>query len=257
MSKGFRHGAAGAALNFKVVGGTEQPENPGEHTIWVNTETDISGWVFSPEEPENPIEGLVWIGLGTASPAPFNALKKGGLYCFPTSCVQYVNGSFVKKYAYLFHADSWTQFSAVSIDFYKDGAFGTPYTTYKSNATVTVNSANKRIDITPSSGKHEAFVVFGPVNLSGIAAVTMEFNNVQSIGGGITTCIYIAEGQNVPFSSAVCSATEAYVASAKNRSLSVDVSSLGAGAYYVYCGSRTTVSDAAVRGTQILEVSGI
>lgn len=131
MAKGFKHGGGGGtSLNFKVVGGTEQPENPGEHTIWVNTETDISGWVFSPEEPENPIEGLVWIGLGTASPAPFNALKKGGLYCFPTSCGQYNGNEWEKVYAYVYKDSDWIQFSNVSyyIAIYDRGVKNVPLT---------------------------------------------------------------------------------------------------------------------------------
>ena len=48
MAKGFKHGAGGvSALNFKIVGGTEQPVDPKENTLWVNTQTEISGWVVS------------------------------------------------------------------------------------------------------------------------------------------------------------------------------------------------------------------
>ena len=122
MAKGFKHGAGGTdALNFKVVGGTEQPENPKENTIWVNTGTEISGWVFSPEEPVEPSGGLVWIGLGTASPAPFNALKKGGLYCFPTSCGQYVGGAWANKDAFLFAGGEWVRFSSTIVWIYDNG----------------------------------------------------------------------------------------------------------------------------------------
>lgn len=123
MAKGFKHGAGGTdALNFKVVGGTEQPVNPKENTVWVNTDTAISGWVFSPEEPAEPSGGLVWIGLGTASPAPFNALKKGGLYCFPMSCRQYAGGAWVNAEAYVYTDGAWVQFGSLLPEyFYKDG----------------------------------------------------------------------------------------------------------------------------------------
>ena len=54
-----RRGGGGiAGLNFKVVGGTTQPTNPKENTIWVNTNTDITSWVFSAGQPESPTEGL-------------------------------------------------------------------------------------------------------------------------------------------------------------------------------------------------------
>lgn len=51
MAKGFKHGTGGAPLNFKVVGGTDQPANPSENTIWVNTDQKINGWYFGADEP--------------------------------------------------------------------------------------------------------------------------------------------------------------------------------------------------------------
>ena len=41
----------GADLNFKVVGGTTEPSNPKENTIWVETEEKIPSWIFSAENP--------------------------------------------------------------------------------------------------------------------------------------------------------------------------------------------------------------
>ena len=54
-------GSGGGGLNFKVVGGTTQPTNPTENTIWVNTSVSITDWVFSATEPTTPVEGMVWI----------------------------------------------------------------------------------------------------------------------------------------------------------------------------------------------------
>ena len=105
-------GGGGGGLNFSVVGGTSQPVNPKENTLWVNTQTEISGWVFSPEEPGEPVGGMVWIRLGTTSEVPFNALKKGELYCFPTSCEQYVGGSWASVDAYIYQGGQWLQFSS-------------------------------------------------------------------------------------------------------------------------------------------------
>lgn len=44
-------GGSAAGLNFKVVGGTTQPSNPSENTIWVNTDKEITGWIFSAKNP--------------------------------------------------------------------------------------------------------------------------------------------------------------------------------------------------------------
>lgn len=41
----------GAGLNFKLVGGTAQPADAKENTIWVNTDEEIHGWAFGPENP--------------------------------------------------------------------------------------------------------------------------------------------------------------------------------------------------------------
>ena len=131
MAKGFKHGAGGAsALNFKIVGGAIQPGNPKENTIWVNTQTEISGWVFSAEEPGEPAGGMVWIRLGTTSEVPFNALKKGELYCFPTSCEQYVGGSWASVDAYIYQGGQWLQFSREShyLAVYDSGVENVPLT---------------------------------------------------------------------------------------------------------------------------------
>lgn len=122
MAKGFKHGIAGTALNFRVLGGTVQPENQRENTIWVSTATDLSGWVFSPEEPESPSGGLVWIALGTASRAPFNALKKNGLFVYPLFCKQYVSGAWETKTAYVYKAGTWEQVMPVKEYLIQDGA---------------------------------------------------------------------------------------------------------------------------------------
>ena len=123
-------GGGGGGLNFTVVGGTSQPVNPKENTIWVNTETEISGWVFSAEEPGSPVEGMVWIRLGTTSEVPFNALKKGELYCFPTSCEQYVGGSWASVDAYIYQGGQWLQFSSEShyLAVYDSGVENVPLT---------------------------------------------------------------------------------------------------------------------------------
>lgn len=44
-------GGGGAELNFEVVGGTSAPASPKENTIWVNTDTEITSWVFSAKRP--------------------------------------------------------------------------------------------------------------------------------------------------------------------------------------------------------------
>ena len=35
---------SGGGLNFKIVGGTTEPTNPKENTVWINTDVDIGEW---------------------------------------------------------------------------------------------------------------------------------------------------------------------------------------------------------------------
>ena len=97
----------GAGLNLKVVGGTAAPANPAENTVWVNTDTEISGYTFSATEPENPVEGVVWFKTGTTSNASMNIDKKNTVMLYPNSCSQYTGGAWVSKTAKTYLNSAW------------------------------------------------------------------------------------------------------------------------------------------------------
>lgn len=110
----------GAGLNFRIVGGTVQPESPRENTIWVNTDTAVTGWALSHAEPAAPAEGMVWVQLGTDSDYGFNALKKNELLLFPQSVRQYVNSAWVEKEGAIYQNAAWLGlFSGLYL--YRDG----------------------------------------------------------------------------------------------------------------------------------------
>ena len=95
-------------LNFEVVGGTTQPTNPKENTIWVNTSTDITGWAFGVTEPSSPVEGMVWIETGTESVAVINVVKKNEINVYPLAAYQYISGAWVDKEAFVYQNEEWT-----------------------------------------------------------------------------------------------------------------------------------------------------
>lgn len=109
-------GGGGAALNFKVVGGTSAPSNPTENTIWVNTDTAITSWIFSATEPETPAEGMVWISVGSTSSVEFNALKKNGIQVYPLTAKQYVGAAWVDKTAQNYQNGEWRDFALIIFD---------------------------------------------------------------------------------------------------------------------------------------------
>ena len=99
-------------LNFKIVGGIAEPFYPKENTIWVLTENEINGWIFSAKEPETKTEGMVWICTGTSSPVEFNALKNNCVQVYPISAKQYIDGAWVSKTAKSYQNGSWKDFIA-------------------------------------------------------------------------------------------------------------------------------------------------
>lgn len=89
--------SSGGGLDLKVIGGTTQPSNPTENTIWVNTDTPITSYAFSTTEPENPVEGFVWFNIGTESYTPIDVDKENTIMLYPTGCSQYINGAWIGK----------------------------------------------------------------------------------------------------------------------------------------------------------------
>lgn len=105
----------GAPLNFKVVGGTAEPASPAENMIWVNTDAEITGWIFSVEQPESAEVGTIWIKTGATSPVAFNSLKKNGVMVYPQNVMQYVQGSdaaWVSRVAKTYLGGAWTDWRA-------------------------------------------------------------------------------------------------------------------------------------------------
>lgn len=108
MGKGFKHGAGGNPLNFKVVPGLTQPGTAAENTIWVKTEK-IGAWYFSATQPEGMQDWDVWFPTGTESAAKFNALRKNAVQVYPLSAKQYVDGALVARTAQSYQNGEWVE----------------------------------------------------------------------------------------------------------------------------------------------------
>lgn len=71
----------GIELNYSVVGSMEEPGNPTQNMIWIQTETPINRVFFVNDEPnEIFMNGDVWIITGNDSNVSFNSLKVGNRY---------------------------------------------------------------------------------------------------------------------------------------------------------------------------------
>ena len=108
MAEAFLYGSGGGnPLNFTLVGGTSQPSGPKANTVWVNTSTAITSWVFSAVQPTSPTAGMVWIAIGPYAGAPFSVLKKQQIMVHPIYAKQYISGAWVEKTAKTYQNGAW------------------------------------------------------------------------------------------------------------------------------------------------------
>lgn len=148
-------GCGGSSLNFNVVG-NPQPSNPKENVIWVDTDVDITGWVFSATQPEAMAEGMVWFTTGTASNAEFNALKKNGLMVYPVSARQYIGGAWVDKTAKIYKFGQWENFRVYLYDNGVEYTNVAKFVASSDGGTFTVNDTDitvKQQQTTTANGK--------------------------------------------------------------------------------------------------------
>ena len=97
----------GAALNFKVVGGTIRPSNPKNNTIWINTDQKITSWVIGENRPSEATEGMIYIRMSRNSGMPFNALLKNGIVFGVSSTYQYISGQWVDRSSSVYMDGQW------------------------------------------------------------------------------------------------------------------------------------------------------
>lgn len=114
---GGNSGNDGIELNFEIVGGTTEPENPKENTIWVNTDVEITSYMFSVSEPESLIDGMVWISTSNDSSCKFNVLNENGIVVCPMSAKQYINGEWVTVSCKSYINEEWKDWGVYLFDY--------------------------------------------------------------------------------------------------------------------------------------------
>ncbi len=110
----------GGGLNLKVVGGTTQPTNPRENTIWVKTTTAITGYVLSPTQPETGTEGLVWLKTAYTG-VEINVGRKNAVLLHLASGMLYTGASWKDVECSAYSNGDWTQFSFLRVYLYNAG----------------------------------------------------------------------------------------------------------------------------------------
>ena len=188
-------GGGGAGLDFKIVG-NPQPSNPAENTIWVDTDTPISGWIFSAAQPENPTEGMVWIRTGTASTVEFNALKKNGVMVYPLAAKQYIDGTWLDKTAKSGKGGAWVDW-LVDLVLVDTNGVREGYTkSGTNNTTCTVNSNNIVVKYAGGNGS-TAKCSWADIDVTEYKVLEFTLTGVSFIGSSKTIKFYVDDAASV------------------------------------------------------------
>lgn len=169
-------GNGSGGLNFKIVGGTSEPSNPRENTIWVNTDQKITSWIFSATEPKSPSEGLVWFKTGTYSPVAFNALKKNGVPVYPVNAKQYISGAWTAKTAKSYQYGTWNNWFLV---LYDEGYENVKF--YNSSVGGTATFTDSYILLSAPSNKTGS-VKTGLIDITQCSSVIVSYKNKTNFG---------------------------------------------------------------------------
>lgn len=224
----------GVELNFEVVGGTSQPNNPKENTIWINTSTSVNSWVFSATQPSNPVNGMVWISTGSDSIVEFNALKENGLQVYPISAKQYVSGACVGKNAMTYQGGVWKSWIEV-IDFNEtDWTKKNPYPS-RSYTMGTYDLSNKTLKgKVTGSYQHVVMVKNAKIDFSAAKYLKFNYSLDKSISNTGSIIVKVSSSNSDPTDSS-CVVNQKMTAVATNQEVSIPVSTVN-GSYYLWVG---------------------
>ena len=190
MAKGFKKGAY-YPLNFKLVG-NPKPETAKENTIWINTDTPITGYAFSAAEPAEPVEGVVYITVGKISTAAFSATKKNPVMVYPLHARQCIDGVLVAKTAMSWQNEKWVNWwngeLYISGDEFEAVTGGVSEWLYSKTSDIqgpgTATKTKDYINIKCSSKKGLAV---GPENKIDLTNYSKLMLNVVDYGGSLTS----------------------------------------------------------------------
>lgn len=231
----FSGGGGGAGLNFAIIGGVTKPTNPRKNTIWANTPTEITRWIFDANEPAEPEEGTLWIVTGTNSKVAFNVLKKDTLMVYPITCKQFVDGSWVDVPAESYISEEWVEW--ITYLFIESNGQAVPWV-FKSMNTYGVVSEKNGVIVFEYATVNNSYMAAGTENVVDLSAYSkvrfdVEVRSNYTSGGGefvigVTSAQVVSEYNNNFV------ASEKPVADSIRKTISVDVSGISSGFISMY-----------------------
>lgn len=173
-------GGVSGGLDFVVVGGTKSPEKAAENTVWINTDVEITDYVFTATEPASPVAGMVWIELADGGGYKIAAPVDGNYINLYLGAVnQYVGGEWVEKEAAIYQSGAWVELSNAWELFNEVDGFASGYsgsgTDSNSAAEVLTDSVGKYL-LFPSGGGYNRMSYVEP------AVDLTEYNTLEIYG---------------------------------------------------------------------------
>lgn len=175
----------GASLNFTVVGGTTQPSNPKENMIWVNTDTDITSYIFSASSPADPVEGMVWIFTGIKSSVPINVLKKHCIMVYPIFAKQYVSSAWVDVEAKSYQSGAWVDWWDGELYAYGDtfdSIAGGWVENKTPNGVIAWNEENVYLGYTGSSDRYATIYTAKAIDMTSYSSLRVRVSQMSHSG---------------------------------------------------------------------------
>lgn len=125
---------SGGGLSVRLVGGTTQPTNPREGTIWVSTSAVNPDYIGAETAPGSPASGLVWVQLGSDG-VSLPVDKKGTLAITLSNCAIWSGSSWSNADAWVYTGGKWVQFSEQRYYLIKNGVIVAPSAGWGGRAT--------------------------------------------------------------------------------------------------------------------------
>lgn len=122
MGSCFLYGqtGGGAGFNLKLVSGASAPDTAGENDLWVQTNTPVTDYVFSPVQPESAEEGVVWLRTGGEG-VNFILDKKQNLRFFIKTAYQYVDGAWLSVDVSVYSGTGWEKLASSRLYLFDNG----------------------------------------------------------------------------------------------------------------------------------------
>ena len=213
--------------------------NPAENTIWINTDTPITGYHISAVQPDDALSGDVWIQTVTSGAIGFNVLMENRIQVYLLVARQYISGVWVQKEMTCHQGGEWVTTSRYLLDGSSDT--GIAWNTYGAyNGTAAEESTGYKITGSNGGNQPGAIQTSEKVDISGFSKLHFIGSNDNAMSANFPLVVGI---QNSKSSSASGSYESIYVISrdsvasttyslAGTFDLIVDISQYS-GSYYI------------------------